>query len=232
MDNYICINGRKAELTKEQIVALGFSPVGMHKLADLLTITRQGNAPEVFKVHDVIEDFGYQFEIIGFNHDEHAHYADRPSVTVMAKGLLPERRMHGGSCPRGWEDSELRKYLNGEFFNSLPEELRKLIQPTRRKSNDSEGNIHVTTDLLFLPTESELFGSAIYSACECGERYEAFATSADRQRFDSDGDPDWYWTSSAYAGSSTSFVSVYGNGYVHNYNASNAHRAPFCFQLS
>lgn len=232
MKNYICIDGKKVELTPEQLVALGVKSITLLRLADLLAATRQGRARDTFKVHDVIEDFGHQFEIIGFDHDKNAEHPERSTVTVMARDLLPERRMHKGSCPGGWKDTELRKYLNEDFFGSLPIELKAMIQPTSRKSNDSKGNIHVTTDLLFLPTESELFGSAICSACECGVRYEAFATSADRCRFDENGDARWYWTSSANAGSSTAFVAVASYGYVSSSNASNAARAPFCFQLS
>lgn len=228
MDNYICINGKKTILTPEQIKELGF-PVSS-PLADLVKDVRAGKQP--YHPGKVLEDFGRKFKILGYNHDAAADATAAYTVTLMCLDMTPEHRMHGGSCPGGWEDSELRKWLNNDYFKTLPTELQKMIHPTIRKSNDSSGRIHTTEDKLFLPTESELFGSAIYSACECGERYPAFCTSKDRVVVDEDGDGRWYFTSSAYAGNSTSFVLVYYLGYVGTNSASSAIRAPFCFHLS
>ena len=228
MENYICINGKKTVLTAEQVKELGF-PI-TSPLADLVCDVRAGKQP--YLPGKVLEDFGMKFKIIGYNHDADVANPSAPTVTLMCLNITPERRMHGGSCPGGWEDSEFRKWLNRDFFKTLPAELQKMIRPAIRKSNDSSGVIHTTDDKLFLPTESELFGSAIYSACECGERYPAFATSKDRVVVDEDGDARCYFTSSALAGASTPFVSVAGSGPVHYINASNAARAPFCFQLS
>lgn len=231
MKNYLCINGKKTELTEEQLKELGFI-TELSPLAKLQSAVRAWNAQEHYKVNDVIEDFGYSFEIIGFNHDKNADDMNRPTVTLMAKELLPEHRMNPGKCERGWIDSELRKWLNEEYINTLPSELVELIQPTWRRSLDSCGRFYDTVDNLFIPTESELFGSAIYSPDMCGERYKAFETSKDRQRIGDGGKPDWYWTSSAYAGNSTNFVIVSSNGLVHLNHASAASRAPFCFQIS
>lgn len=232
MDCYVCINGRKVALTPEQVKELGIGDGATRGLAALRDALRDGTYKDKYKVRDVIQDFGYNFQIIGFNHDRSAGSENRPTVTVMAKELLPEHRMNPGKCERGWAGSELRSWLNNDVFKTLPKGLKELIQPTLRTSIDYQGFAHETTDKLFVPTESELFGSAIYSTSECGERYEAFATSADRKRIGDNGDPDWYWTSSARGGDSTNFVYVNGNGGVYSNNASNALRAPLCFQIS
>lgn len=236
MENYLYINGKKIILTPEQLSTLGITPAPT--LSSLRDALRDGTYPDTFQVGDVIEDFGYRFQIIGFNHDQHAEDSSntpfdqmRETATVMAMELLPPHRMHDGKC-KSWAESELRAWLNDDILHSLPDELQELIQPTKRLSVDHDGNAQETVDRLFLPTESELFGSAIYSPAECGERYPVFAASANRVRYDDDGDPDWYWTSSANTGNSTYFVGVNGTGYVYYNNASNAHRAPFCFQIS
>ena len=227
MENYICIKGKKTALTDEQLKELGFyvdSP-----LTDLIKEVRDGKKP--FTPGKVLEDFGLKFKILGYDHDVGAENSDAPTVTLMCLNA-PEHRMHGSFCPGGWEDSELRKWLNLDFAKTLPTGLQELIRPTIRKSTDSQGRIHTTTDRLFLPTESELFGSAIYSACECGLRYPVFSTSKDRIVTAENGDGDWWWTSSVMVGSTTSFVLVSNNGYVGNYSTSGAFRAPFCFHLS
>lgn len=228
MENYICINGKKTVLTDEQMKELGF-PVNS-PLNDLVKAVRKGCEP--YKPGAILEDFGMLFKVLDYDHDINSNKPEAKTVTLMSLTLAPEHRMHKGSCPNGWSGSELREWLNGDFFKTLPAGLKALIGPTTRHSNDSKGNIHTTVDKLFLPTESELFGSAICSACECRVRYAAFHCSVDRIVTDGDVDNRWYFTSSAYDGASTAFVRVSYNGRVDDYYASAAFRAPFCFQLS
>lgn len=228
MENYICINGKKTTLTDEQVKELGF-PINS-PLNDLVKAVRKGC--ELYKPGAILEDFGMRFKVLDYDHDLNPNNPEAKAVTLMSLTLSPEHRMHKGSCPNGWSDSELREWLNGDFFKTLPAGLKDLIRPVVRYSNDSKGNIHTTVDRLFLPTESELFGSAIWSACECGSRYAAFHCSADRVVTDEDGDGRWYFTSSAIAGNSTGFVNVHYDGLVNGSGASSAFRAPFCFQLS
>lgn len=229
MENYICINGKKTTLTDEQVKELGFSINS--PLNDLVEAVRKGCEP--YKPGVILEDFGMRFKVLDYDHDLKPNIPEAKTVTLMSLTLAPEHRMHNREfCPNGWEGSELREWLNGDFFKMLPAGLKDLIRPTVRQSNDSKGHIHTTLDKLFLPTESELFGSAIWSACECGPRYAAFHCSADRVVTDEDGDKRWYFTSSAYAGASAGFVYVSNGGPVNGGSASYAYRAPFCFQLS
>lgn len=176
MEGYICINGNKTLLTPEQIKELGFceKPVPVQGLALVRDSLRDGTFLERFKLCDVVEDFGYHFEIIGYRHDRAEEDKRRPTVTVMTKELLPAHRMHSGACPNGWVDTELRHWLNHDVLESLPDALRELIQPTVRESVDCKGRKHTSTDMLFLPTESELFGSAIYSPCRVRSALSGF----------------------------------------------------------
>lgn len=208
--------------------------IELSELAQLRKSLRENRFIEQFHVGDVLEDFGYHFEIIGYYHDApiDPEQITRPSVTLMAKELLPKHRMHDGECLNGWIDTELRKWLNTEVFDSLPDGLKTMIQPTKRFSMNCIGNKSICEDKLFIPTESELFGSAIYSPAECGERYSVFSNSNRRICYDENGNPACYWTSSAYTGYSTAFVSVSSYGHVGNSSASFALRAPFCFRIS
>lgn len=235
MDNFICINGRTAQLTPDQLKALGVAvpqSFGDYSLSEIVDITRNGEAQKRFKVRQIKEVGDYRLEIIGFNHDKNANNPDAPSITVMARRIIGRRRMNGGACNEGWEGSELRKWLNGDFINTLPKELVSVIQPTLRVTYDSAGREHKTVDRLFLPNESELFGSAIYSPCMAGERYEAFETSKDRVRIDADDDDCGFWTASTSSGSTSAFVFVSNGGNVIDLYASYAFGAPLCFQIS
>lgn len=61
-------------------------------------------------------------------------------------------------------------------------------------------------------SESEMFGSAIYSPAEDGRRYEAFATNKDRVADDEDGSACCVWLRSALVGGSRVFCMVNTSG--------------------
>lgn len=228
MNNYICINGKKTPLSADQIKKLGFSVDS--QLEKFVKHVRVGE--RLYLPGKIIEDFGMKFKILGYSHDVSAEtHNSHGTVTLMCLNA-PPHWMCANSCPGGWKDSDMRMWLNNDYLRTLPVGLQELIRPTIRKSTDAEGRYHTTTDLLFLPTESELFGSAIYSACECGSRYPTFCASKDRILTDDNGNRFNWWTSSAYAGSESGFVLVNTNGIVNSSHASNVILAPFCFQLS
>lgn len=233
MSAYLEINGKRVELTKKQLKELGIpnSTKEMSPMTGLIEDLRD-NGCRAYEAGEVFEDFGMKFKIIGFNHDKGEDGKDQNTGTLMILDPVPKHRMNLGACPRGWIDSELRKWANGEYFDSLPAELKSLIVPTVRETNAHDGKKYSTVDRLFLPTESELFGSAILSACMCGERYEAFSTSKDRILLNDDGSPCCYWTSSALAGNTTNFVNVNYSGNMSNDSASTDLRAPLCFRIA
>ena len=231
MKNYICINGKKAELTEEHLQRLGLTNCG-RTIAEICEIVKSGDAREHFSVHDTLTLGGYEMEIIGFDHDQLV--GGDHTMTLMAKTLLPYRRMHSGACKRGWIDTELRKWLNNDFIKQLPEELVRHIAPVVKTTHCSTGEVYETVDRLFVPSESEYFGSAIWSDYEDGPRYEAFATSELRVRRDEDGDADWYWSRSYMSGGASTYcAAVNSSGSAYLISAANtAIRAPLCFCLA
>ena len=236
MKNYICINGNMTELTDAQVAELGFeAPDGrIAKLvADLSEKLQGGYARNHFSIGDTITFGDLAMEIIGINHDKDAEHRDCNTITLMSRKLLEPRRWHDGACPGGWADSEIREWLNGEFINTLPPELIPHICTVGKLTHTSDGEAIKTLDRLFIPSESELFGSAIWAAAEDGERYEAFKTSADRMCYDADGDPSWYWTRSPGGGSSAGVALVGGDGAASYANATDsAIRVAFGFAFA
>ena len=75
-----------------------------------------------------------------------------------------------------------------------------------------DGSVKVMYRKLWVFSESEMFGSAIYSPAEDGKRYEAFATRKDRVAYDENGSACWTWLRSAYFGDSCSFCVVDTSG--------------------
>ena len=57
MESYLCINGKKTELTPEQLKALGIAP--QRTLAEISEIIKSGQARDYFKLHDTISAGGF-----------------------------------------------------------------------------------------------------------------------------------------------------------------------------
>ena len=128
----------------------------------------------------------------------------------------------------GFADSDVKRYLNEEVFNSLPEELRNVIAEVERKQENGESSLC----RLFLPTESELFGDCCYSEDGTYSQIEYYKDRRNRIKCNrKGGSPDWYWTASVRSGYSTNCVHVIGYGYSYNWSASTELYVPVCFVI-
>lgn len=240
MENYICISGVKIEIPSLLIETIAIATQKKESVSKpanpleaLQHAVRSGQAQEKYKVHDVISVGGYDLEIIGFNHDKASDNPKAPTVTLMAKTLLDRHVWHDGACEEGWVGTDLRQWLHDEIYENLPSEIGKFVTPVNKITHNYKGYIVNTVDYLFIPSESELFGSANWSDYEDGTRYEAFATRHDRILKDKDGNEDWYWTRSAWGGSSTYATNVCSNGSAFYHSTSNIGiRVPLCFTIS
>ena len=68
--------------------------------------------------------------------------------------IIEQRTM--GSNGNAWDGTNVRKYLNGDFFNKLPTELQDLIIYTNAISNYYNGTTS-TTDKVYLLSPAEIF---------------------------------------------------------------------------
>ena len=228
----IAESSKMAEATAAQARGLVFY-ADSAGLSVLVSIVKSGKARERLNIHDVIAVGGNEFEIIGFDHDKVTDVPEIHTITLMGLALLPARRMYSTACETGWIDSELRSWLNEDYYCGLPEELTAHIRETQKMTYSCTGNPTVTNDKLFIPSESEMFGSAIYCNYEEGQRYEAFATSEDRIRTKQDGSAGWYWTRSCACGDSESFCVVDDSGIDYYYTTSfDAIQVPLCFVVA
>ena len=101
--------------------------------------------------------------------------------------------------------SELDKSLMESPQNWIPESVLPYVRNVVKKSVTFDGHVKAIYRKLWLFSESEMFGSAIYSLAEDGKRYEAFATSENRVAYDGNGSACAAWLRSAYANHSNYF---------------------------
>lgn len=128
----------------------------------------------------------------------------------------------------GFADSDVKRYLNEEVFNNLPEDLRNAIAEVERKQENGKSSLC----RLFLPTESELFGDCYYSEDDTYSQIEYYKDRRNRIKCNrKGGSPDWYWTASVRSGLSTVCVNVYDNGASVDWGAGNELYVPVCFVI-
>lgn len=221
MNNYICINGKKAELTAEQIKLLGLETES--EIAKLARLSREGKASEHYKVHDKIIVDGKTFEIIGIGHDVDALTGRNNTVTLRTIVSPGKTIFHIAACPLGYKESTLRDYFEkGCVTEWLPVEIKDHMRTVKKLTANYKGELDEIACTSFPFSESELFGSAIYSPVEEGRRYEAFATSEDRIFTDIAGNAMCCWTRSPYTNYSGYFCIVSSSGTAYDYGAGDA----------
>ena len=186
----------------------------------LVSLSKKGEAREHFKARDKFMVGGTEVEIVGIGHDVDAATGERNTVTLRVNVILGESAFNNKNCPDGYLNSKLREYVENVAYEKLPKELLKHVRPVNKQFSDYTGRLYEEACAIFPFSETELFGSAIYSPVEEGKRYEAFATSKDRRMLDEAGRYDWYWTRSPYTGTSYGFCCVYTSGTADSYYAS------------
>jgi hypothetical protein len=108
----------------------------------------------------------------------------------------------------GWENSEMRNYLNETILPAIPSDLKSVIVPVVKKTSSGGGNTDVnsmveTTDTIWLPALIDLIdtyeSTKIYDAE--GKTYDYFkstsdfeATKAKRIKKNATGYAQRYWT--------------------------------------
>ena len=231
-ENYLCINGKKTELTNEQMRQLGITPIEPieSEIAKMSRISKAGEAKDHYKVHDTIVVDDITFEIVGIGHDIDAYTGYRNTITLRQVDHIKKSRINPGSCPDGFAASELDNSFMKLPQSWIPESILPYVRTVSKEYVTCDGSVKVMYRKLWVFSESEMFGSAIYSLAEDGNRYEAFATSKDRIVNDEDGSACTFWLRSAYVNNSFAFcvVGMSGSAYPDFANASRGVALGFC----
>lgn len=210
-ENYLCINGKKTELTDEQMRQLGITPVES-EIARMSRISKAGEAADHYNVHDTIVVDGITFEIVGIGHDIDALTGHNNTITLRQVDHIKKSRINPTFCPDGFAASELDKSLMESPQSWIPASILPYVRTVSKEYVTCDGSIKVVYRKLWVFSESEMFGSAIYSPAEDGQRYEAFATSKDRIAYDKNGSACAVWLRSANVNNAYYFCMVSKSG--------------------
>ena len=120
----------------------------------------------------------------------------------------------------GWPATEMRTYLNGTFYNSLPSDLQAAIKPTRVIGTDSAN--FTTTDNLYLLSGVEVFGSDDYdTAAGTTTQLEYYNNSSNSKIKQYNSSDSWWWLRPADSDYTDIFRNVNSTGSL-SYSFANA----------
>lgn len=165
-------------------------------------------------------------QIYGFNHDPIAGGGGNAGITLGMKHLLKDtRQMNSSDTNRGgFTGSAMYSWLNGAFYNGLPDDLKAVIKSVNKKTSAGNASSTINTNAMkvFLFSEVEVFGSTNYSAAGEGSKYPIFTNNASRIKklSNGSGSADWWWLRSPSAGNTNYFCRVSSDGSYSNYSAS------------
>lgn len=176
-------------------------------------------------------------EIIGFNHDilsnniayGKPNKSGKAGITCCCKGLIGNMIMNSSNTNvGGWQKSNVRQELINIEEMLYPNDAtgfiydwRPFIKSVNKKTSigNSLKDLETTEDKLFLLSEVEVFGSAIYSVPGEGTQY-AYYKAGNSKVKEMQGSASSWWERSPRSGANDCFCIVYGNGNA-DYNVAN-----------
>ena len=136
--------------------------------------------------------------IAGFRHDDRADGAGKAGITFIFSDIVATHDMNDtDGNDGGWEQSALRAWMNDELLSQLPDDLRGVVLPVSKLTNNTgfaveADAVTATQDTLWVPSLCELCGTdavsdgggdTVYDAE--GSQYQVFSDIEDE-----DGDED------------------------------------------
>ena len=169
----------------------------------------------------------YTLEIMGFNHDELADGTGYANMTIGMQHLLNQTRaMNSTDTNEGsFVGSEMYDWLEGEFYNNLPDVFKQHIKTVNKVTGNGSGsNSGTRTDAMkiFLFSEQEVFGSKSQSVGNEGSQYSRFTTSSARIKKLNNGlgSANGWWLRSPQSDTSSRFCAVASGGTTNHNHAS------------
>ena len=175
-------------------------------------------------------------QIVGFAHDDKTA-GGKAGITFIFGECIGEMPMNAEMTNAGgWEASQMRAYLNGDGMALLPEDLKKVVAPVDKLTNNAGETqdvsaVTTTSDSLWLPSFAELVGwlpddassdAPVFNAE--GSQYKLYRdTNVVWENIENpilvknyQNSPYFWWGRSPYPGISDFFQYVYSGGFPSN----------------
>lgn len=117
-------------------------------------------APGDYKLVDLGEDGVIRMRFAGL-HKDVREYGEPAYATWVAGDLTAKRHQMHNDWFGEYSKSDLRKWLNDELYNRLPDDLKRIIVPVlkRQVAYDADWNCYTdeVVDKIWIPSFAELF---------------------------------------------------------------------------
>ena len=179
--------------------------------AELKALSEAGKLGEVLKSGDNIPVTLKNGEEVSFDVGKD----ESGKIYFIMHNCLKETKPMNSSCTNkgGWEESDMRRYLNKEVIELLPDELRKIIKPTKIVQV-WDGKRRETEDKLFLLSRTQIFGKdERYEPTEpIDSQIDIFKSQRERVK---ECEEVYWWLRSPFSISSAAFCNVFSDGTVY-----------------
>lgn len=141
---------------------------------------------------------------------------------VMEDCLNETRPMNGiNTNAGGWKATDIRTWLNKDFFALLPDDLQEIIVPTKIVQV-LDGERVECEDKIFMLSKTQVFGKGPWSEIEPEDtQLDIFATEKSRVKECGDNGTWWYGLRTPQQSKSNNFCMVNRNGNAYNTIADN-----------
>lgn len=149
----------------------------------------------------------YTMRVVNINTGTGSAATYYPANTMEFVADVGFARAMGTSSTRSWRDSTARSYLNGDFYNSMPAELKNVILSKTHVRCNANGGYDTDTDKVWLFTAYELGFTkyGIGSGSDTKERASdnvmfSYYNSTTRRQMSTNNGSKRVWTSSKRSG--------------------------------
>lgn len=121
-----------------------------------------------------------EVQILGFYHDDKSDGSGKAGISFVFSGGVALRGMNPtATTAGGWEQSEARAWLNSNFLEMLPADLRSYIVSVNKLTNNAgattdPSSVSATADNLWLLAHDEIVGNS-------GGSYPGYAEALDTE---------------------------------------------------
>ena len=197
-------------------------------------VSKLGMAKQFWSVGDTktisVNGTNYEFQIIGFNHDDKTAGGKAGITFQMVDCLSTTYNMNSSNTNNGgWKNSAMRSRMS-TFLSQLPSDLQSVIKAVNKlvSVGNNTSTIETVSDKLFLLSEVEIFGSTTYSFAGEGSQY-AWYKAGNTKVKKVNGSANAWWERSPRSGNTNAFCSVNSNGNASYTSASYSDGVSFGF---
>lgn len=197
-------------------------------------VSKLGMAKQFWSVGDTktisVNGTNYEFQIIGFNHDNKTAGGKAGITFQMVDCLSTTYNMNSSNTNNGgWKNSAMRTRMS-TFLSQLPSDLQSAIKAVNKlvSVGNNTSTIETVSDKLFLLSEVEIFGSTTYSFAGEGSQYDWYKAGNTKVK-KVNGSANSWWERSPHSGVTGYFCYVNGGGIADYSGASGSCGVSFGF---